>query len=369
MPVRFGYGPSARRGIAKRRYTAVGYGSTKRRRLNAGSYGSSTLSSSRRRYRRSRYKYRTRSRRRARKSKKRFNPKQALYNALKTKNLETIIFEGADWATVPTTTTTSGKQRSWMYFGLTNNYMQALDCIYHYQQICNIISSGPVGELEQKFIIKDCNVVHTLTNTNLGHCYITAYKCMARRDIPLNEGYQDPRVVLGDGYYQRSIDTVRGSNNLGVTLDSLSIFDSHKFCSMFKVLRVKRVSLDGGMSKSFYIRRGCHLVNMQHYFTSFARSGAGSTWINSTSDYSHRKGELFYLFAITGQVMDDSTTITNLGASRPKIDMITRVHYNYVNDDLNLPLITVAAPIGYGAVNVGQYVDDEKGGIVNDANA
>lgn len=304
-------------------------------------------------------------------------------------NKQSMVFDVADVISVPASTPTSGKTCRYGHVGVsTANFVGNLLSIPHLGYMGNKAlqasapaygATGAYGNaatapyLETKYKILDCYQTTELSNTSLGQITLTAYKCEYRRDTANLSSYTSPLWLLGDGFYQRqtsigSAVPVQGYNNSGVTTDSLSPYDSHKFCSFVRILKQTKIQMGPGQIEHFTIKRGSQMINMDHYVTDTSSITQYPTSIGPY-DYSHRKGELFYLFKVTGQVTNDMTNPNLIGASTPKVDMITKTHYNFVCLNPALPTVTEITPVNYGTLTTNEYVDIESGTIVIDKTA
>lgn len=178
-----------------------------------------------------------------------------------------------------------------------------------------------------------------LVNMTTSDVWVTAYKCMVRRDIPnnANTNYVNMYNLIGAGFYARGV--VAGgsfSNNYGLTYAELTPYDSHRFCSSVKILSQKKTLMPPGNVKKYSVAfKRPQVVNFNHYFTTTA---ANQTPGSGTRDVARRTGEMFYLFKFEGVPCNSATTPNQLSYTLPKIDMITKTHYNFTQVNCAGPL-------------------------------
>lgn len=312
--------------------------------------------------------------------------------AWKPTNTATYTYDYADQWAVTAGGNVNGKQCKYGHVGqFSSTAFPFLLNIGHLAQIADDLQRASVNSfngntppiaLETKFFIKNCFQTHEIVNMSNGHTTLYAYKCVFRQDISYSfngtagaNGYQSPINLLGDGFYQRGVTGLgRGRNNIGCTDCDLSPFDSHKFCSMVKILKTSKHDLDAGQIIKFSItKRRPVYINMDHYYTPNASNQ--TTFASLTPDYTHRKGEMFYLFRIEGQPSNGNgtgTLSTSIFYTSPKVNMITKTHYNatWLNPTLNR-IVNNDANNYLAPVNVGDEVimNDENGVKVQETNA
>lgn len=214
------------------------------------------------------------------------------------------------------------------------------------QQVDRSYAGPNVSSIEQKFVVKDCYQTSTLINTSNASCIITAYKCMWMRDV---NTFAAPSQALGDGFVQRGLTAGGpGTQNYGITDASLSPFDSHKFCSYVKILSTNKSEIECGGTKMYTVKRSKpKTVNTAHYYT---QVNLNSGIIDFSSPLFVRlKGEQFYLFKVEGMPSNDSSTKTNNYWTSPKIDMITKTHYNFACLSPQQPYMVKQPALGYVA--------------------
>lgn len=288
-------------------------------------------------------------------------------------NIKTYLVENADIAVVPPPAVGGGADfvgQTCAYFAtgcsaISSPYIAgnclALNGMAAVVNMADIIrraeqdsgSAGPSGET--RFMIKNSVQTYQLVNQANSVATVTAYFCLCQRDvqqISSGDSARDPRTILGDGFYQRGETTASvaspapGINNPQLSDALLSPYDSHRFCSFFKIYKTQTVQMDPGMNKSFILKSNSKFINYDHYtqFTSLQINGGGTTEA-STLQYSHRKGEQFILFKVVGQPSDyanNSPTYTT-----PKVDMITKTHYNFCAINRQQPIIYRDFAVGF----------------------
>lgn len=308
-------------------------------------------------------------------------------NAIKWEyqNLATFTHDVNDTWSVVGSTQAAGKQCRYGHVGITQIGPQhTLLNIRHLGQIADELmrlyrsnSSASNDVLETKFMIKNCFQTHEIVNDSNGHTTLYAYKCMFRQDVCASffdvsnsntltpNNYQSPLWILGDGFYQRGSGAVRGENNEGTRDCDLSPYDSHKFCSMIKIIKQTKHDLDAGEIIKFSIKKNKPIfINMDHYYTNPTKN---ATYGQMLPDYNHRKGECFYLFRIEGQPSNSNTDSTQLFYTSPNVNMITKTHYNACLMTPNLPRLINFNAIGYGTPGLQAIISDEQGTKVNEA--
>lgn len=313
-------------------------------------------------------------------------------------NIKTYLVENADVANVPPPATGTGADfvgQTCAYFAtgcsayntpyiagncLALNGMAAVvnmaDIIRKAEQDSG--SAGPSGET--RFMIKNSSQTYQLVNQANSVATVTAYFCLCQRDvqqISSTDSARDPRTILGDGFYQRGEQTAAvalpapGTNNPQLFDALLSPFDSHRFCSFFKIYKTQTIKMDPGMNQSFILKSNSKFINYDHYtqFSSLQINGGGTTEA-STLQYSHRKGEQFILFKVMGQPSDYNNNQATY--TTPKIDMITKTHYNFCAINRQQPIIYRDFAVGFSQKATGTTANvmvDESGVAAADTKA
>lgn len=289
-------------------------------------------------------------------------------------NLQTLILDNNDSfaVAVPSGTAGSvnnaGKACIYGFVGCTSQggiHESGLLDLGHMKQMAISLESGQSYNVlnngnETKMSIIDCFQTSELINNSNTIANLTSFKVMCRNDIAQNgsNNYQNLYNIIGQGFYQRSFGTTAYGANEGLSDAELSLFDSHKFCSEFKIMAVKQTKLDPGATCKFSITARNKVVNWNHYstITNLTNGVAGSTL-----DYSHRRGAMMWIHKLEGTPAVD--TAGDQCYSLPKIRMITKTHYNFVQVNPSEPIITKINAAGYsniGSNNI-QIMNDETG--------
>lgn len=285
-------------------------------------------------------------------------------------NIQTMAFDSNDYIQVlgslgtVGSADTVGKLCAYGYSGISSagGILQGLCSLEHLVPIVQQLASGQTGNgIENKCTIIDSWQTYELINQTTGQCKLTAYKCIFRRDVPQNgaSNYTSLLNILGTGFYQRGIQTGGAySLNQGLIRAELTPFDSHKFCSVVKVLAKTTSIMDPGACKNFKLTKGQETINFNHYYTETAIPQVASS---ASRDVARRRGEMFYLFKIEGMPADSFTNPTQMSFTLPKLNFITKTHYNFTQINSAAPNITLTTPIGYTTIlnsDVGIINDD-----------
>jgi len=279
--------------------------------------------------------------------------------AIPAYNIQTMAFDCADYVQVVSSlgtvgsVDTVGKLCAYGYAGITaaGGILQGLGSLEHLVPIMNQLISGQTGTgISNKMNMIKSWQVYEIMNQTTSNVKLTAYKCMFRRDVPQNgaSNYTNVLNILGSGFYQRGITTGGAyGGNQGLIRDELTPFDSDKFTGVVNVLSKTTTVMDPGSARNFKLNHGPEIINFQHYYTQTATPQLPSA---GSRDVARRRGEMFYLFKITGLPADSFTNPTQLTFSLPKIDMITKTHYEFCQVNPAAPNITLTTPIGYTTV-------------------
>lgn len=299
-------------------------------------------------------------------------------------NVQTIIFDNNDELSVPTITgtvgasDTVGKVCAYGLTGLTSDpgqHNKGLLGLFHIQRIAQALinlepAPGATVNNETKInILRAYQTTEFVNNTN-SICHLTAWKVMCRNDIATNgsNNYVNLLNLIGQGFYQRGLmltdpgqntSTIPFSTNQGCFDCELSLYDSHKFCSEFKILSQTKKSLDPGTSCSFTIKVGSRVINWNHYATAATATTTPST---ASLDYCHRRGEMFYVYKLEGIPSNDNAG--NLSYTSPVVQFITKTHYDFCAINPQYPLITKVTPQGYKTAGTLQIMNDDTASAV-----
>nr|UBJ26116.1 capsid protein [Red panda circovirus 5] len=288
----------------------------------------------------------------------------------KPANILSLDYDNADTRVVSAGSAIQGKRCQYIYNGVSTATAQPLGCIAHIgdmtQEITQISDANDVSDsFETKFIIKNSKQVTTVINTSNASVLCQSYFCRVRYDIGTGQNYQDLCQLLGDGFFQRGLDTQSGSANSGVSDASLSPFDSHKFCSYFNIFKVQKYELEAGATKMLTVQTNkSYTVNTAHLFT-----GSSRTFPPTFSPcILHKKGEMFVFTKFEGIPADSQS---GQWYTTPKLDTITKTHYNYVMLSPNPPTLLRKPATGYTApgANALTIMQEESGNNVPQTNA
>lgn len=300
-----------------------------------------------------------------------------------TGNLRTLTQSIADRVTVPSpvgtagTTDAFGKKCAYLFSGVKTGTDYSLGCMTHVINMAALIENDEQSlyitgaTSETKFVIKDANAKYDFVNMSNGSAKLTIYTCVCQRDIINGQLSTNFISILGDGFYQRGLTAGgRGLSDQGVYDASLTPFDSHKFCSYFKVLKSEICVMDPGSMQTRTIKTGRQQINMEHYTT---QSATAQNSLQAGLDYSHRRGQKFLFIKVEGQPANDNgnETTRDLSYTTPAIDMITEVSYTFQAVNRQAPIIAQMTSVGFGvpAASGVQLMEDETGNVVNQVNA
>lgn len=291
-------------------------------------------------------------------------------------NLQTLVYDNNDQILVLNTTTgtqgsvdTKGKQCVYGWVGCTSEgtaHQVGLLGLKHIRQMADILVRAQSLSLpssftnETKISIIDCYQTSELVNASNSIANIQSYLVRCRRDVAAvaASGYINLYNLIGQGFYQRNFGTSAFNLNEGLTDSELTLYDSHKFCSEFHIVKTRSTKLDPGATSKFTVRQSNKVVNWNHYSTQSAQT---TTPIGTVLDYCHREGEMFWIHRAEGTPASDGSGNTTY--SHPNIRMITKSHYNFVQVNPTPPVITKIAAQGYkqlGSLNT-QVINDDTG--------
>lgn len=299
-------------------------------------------------------------------------------------NQRTYVTDFADTVVVPAPTGTAGaadtvgKKVVYAYAGCSTNsgsctpLMGLPDMLAIANQLTanqnTLYTNQYFSDVKISFI--DSYQKTDIVNTSNGSLTIMTWHLKCRRDVAARSdtNYQNMYNMLGNGFYQRGIGSAGQSFSTNPALNdaTYTVFDSHKICSEFIVTPLPIRKLDPGQETSYSIKQGKQMVNYEHYMTQTDRT---VTIQSQIVDYSHRKGESMLLFRFEGQPANDATTKTNITYTTPKVDMITKTHYNWFQMNPSASLITKATPVGYSVSTQPELMIDESGVVANAQNA
>nr|UBJ25941.1 capsid protein [Giant panda circovirus 3] len=306
--------------------------------------------------------------RQVKRTSKRRNRRKTPKNGVQWKqgNILTLDYDNADTRAVAAGTVTQGKQCAYLVNGQAAarplgglRDIQDMATLITELEADNTNATANLRSFETKFVIKNSCQESTIINTSNASILCTTYMCRVRVDIGTNQNYQDVIQAMGDGFFQRGYTAGgSGSANQGCTDASLSPFDSHKWCSYFSVMKTMKYELEAGATKILKVQtKKPYTVNTAHFFQNNSFQYPPS--FNPT--LTHRRGEMFAFTKFEGIPADSST---GQWYTTPKIDMITKTHYNFAMLAPNPPLITRVAATGYtvptGSTNIMQEENGQQ---------
>lgn len=190
--------------------------------------------------------------------------------------------------------------------------------VSHLALIANVLDPA-AGNNNYHYVIHSAKVQHQLMNMSTGQANLTAYKCVARRDLPNTTAFgSGPVITLQNGWIENGV-AVPANGNYAMTP-----FQSPSFCSAYKIVKVKTYVFEPGQQITLGFKTGRHPVSMQNYYTVPDQT---KTWLTATQDFSVAKGSTFYLWKFSGQLQDFTATSIGPGYTEPKIFCTTTYQY------------------------------------------
>jgi hypothetical protein len=187
--------------------------------------------------------------------------------------------------------------------------------------VTGIASVPTIGTSNFHYEIVKTKVNHQLVNMQSGMANITAFKCRARRDLPNSQAYGNgPVSTLGLGWVQNGV-AVPAAGNFAMTP-----FQSPLFCSGYKITSVRNYVLEPGQQLTLSFKQGKRAVSMQQLSSVVDQT---KTWLTANYDFCTAKGSEFYLFKISGQLLDFTATSTGPGYTTPKVFCTTTYNYEF----------------------------------------
>lgn len=266
-------------------------------------------------------------------------------------------------------TDTFGKQCIYGAIGLgliSGAVFQPLMSIEHIGQIANLIQTEQVNNSgttspECRVHLMNCWSSSDLVNMTTSDIKITAYRCMIRRDVPYNSASNLYNVlnILGNGFFQRGVGTNPYNTNEGLRMAELTPYDSHKFCSSVKIMGQRSRVLRPGDTATYKCSNKYTCISWNHYYT---QTSAGQVPTGGQRDVARRKGEQFWLYKFEGVPANSATNTQQMTYTLPKIDMITKLHYNYVQVNPAPPIATrnVLGYVGVANTDI-SIINDDSG--------
>lgn len=210
------------------------------------------------------------------------------------------------------------------------------------------INSYVIANNTGKYLLEDSHIDITMANMTTACQYGRLYEIVPRHDIPVSLGTYTQIYTNGLAEAGSSTTKIAGSS-----LDS-KLFDSHLFCTYFKILKQREFTLDPGQNFKIEQSIGSKNVNMDVIQTA-----------NCTMQRNYGR---LYVIQIWGGIVNDSVTKTNVSTDSTKVDFIYNRRYNYkytqdlqvsTNITNNIPSIAVSP----------EYINPDTDTVMIDAQA
>jgi len=223
------------------------------------------------------------------------------------------------------------------------------------------INSGMATSIATNFefhVLKD-SLIYEIQNFNVGHLSVAMYYCETRQDINSAATMDTIQENLEEGF--------RSSNIPGGETDvELTPFQAKAFVQRFRILKVRKVRVEGGCGYRVGISSKRH---RKFNLSAYVVPNSATTWLTAVKHYSFIKGSRFILFKFWGQLASNveapALTFTN-----PKIAIhtIQRIQYRFLTRSVTN--VKTNNAIGIAAeVFPPQIMNDESGGITTAGNA
>lgn len=257
-------------------------------------------------------------------------------------------------------TATTGQQCSYVLMaqhdqlGSANSAHVGTLTVFTISKLAALVTSSAAGNLSIKYYLHEASLNHTVTNAENSVGYLEAYYCVARRDIP--ESSPDTLTLLDDGFAEAGIASANW-NNVDVTP-----YQSPAFCSNYKILKVQRVKMEAGESKTFSVNWvGRKPINFGRYILPTDQT---TTALTVPRLYSELKGNKFILFRLKGQVSNDITNkTTQIQSTAMKIDVLNRYRFKFqLMADPSSTFYTENAT-GFTAPGTSAQIENTKTGV------
>jgi len=213
------------------------------------------------------------------------------------------------------------------------------------------LNSHLSGYPDGKFLVRNAISTIQLANARNSCANIRIYECQARTDVPYQSGaYVTPYNYLITGWTDAG---------LASTLNDIAgnAFSSSAFCTWFKVLDVKVITLNPGECKRLTLEdKQSTSINMERWHPG-----------GSKLSIAHARKTKFFLFQYWGQTVNDSVTEALVSTDAVKIDCLHTVKYTfqYVLDQ-NKTNYTSGA---LDAVAIPEFVNENTSAIITGASA
>lgn len=203
--------------------------------------------------------------------------------------------------------------------------------LFHGTDLWNIaylMTGGTGGNLTAnattlRYYINEVTQTTNMTNQCLGNASVTMYYCLARNNIPNITNINTPIKILQKGFDAQTGGSPTGSayaSRYGVTP-----FESSLFCKYFKIYKVKKIMLAPGESYNVKVSsKRNKRIDVSSFMNDDSALSIGGVCVNYLRNLTK-----FILLKVEGQATNDSTTKTDVGTSSPKLDIVTRYHYDY----------------------------------------
>lgn len=212
-------------------------------------------------------------------------------------------------------------------------YTSGLVCLPDQDHLIKIASTirPTITNTDMKYHLTQQLLTYEYSNMSIGTCYLTAYFCKVRNNLPYSNSISDPVAVLKDGFANRGLD-ISNRGQVGVISAQLDPFSSPKFCTNFNIYKVLSKKLGGGQSGRLSVKNGTkHTVKMSNVVNQTAATQ--TTFAECGRLFAYQTGTKFILFKIEGEVTtgaNDTPTYT-----KPRVQFIANHKYvwRYVSDD------------------------------------
>jgi len=180
-----------------------------------------------------------------------------------------------------------------------------------------------------QFMIRNYNVEYRLTNsTNVGKIWLTVYRCIARKDVPLDGTSGSQFNSLSTMAVSGFLDANTGLGSTAAPMVStgvgLSLFANPLWTQFFKIKKVQKVCLlPGQIFADNHIFKGPKKWNRLDFQDN-----------NSNIQYLCLKGFGVTVFAMHGTPVESTATETNTGwgACNINAEQFVRTVYTWVDD-------------------------------------
>lgn len=216
--------------------------------------------------------------------------------------------------------------------------------------ICESIQSS---SLTGKFTVRSYSTERRITNaTQAGKVWLTAYRCIARKDIPSSQSIDN---LITQGFTQLD-NTGPGAARMVYTAVGTTLFQNPAFCQYFRIKRVKKICLEPGQYfVDKHVFRGAKKFNELRYKSA---GSAGSSGVNLTA----MKGWGVSVWFFHGQVVEDATNadVVGWGPCQLSYERFRKVDYTWVDDRSTAGTYDQA---GAGVITTAKVINEMTGDI------